>query len=57
MRLTLALNVLALICWIAAIPWGIQSSRSKLVSRILSIAGIVLMLTVTIRWYIFLQTH
>jgi hypothetical protein len=57
LRLTVALNVLALICWVAAIPWGIQSSRSKLVSRILTIASIVLGLTVTVRMFLFLRTH
>lgn len=57
LKLTLAMNVLALVCWVAAIPRRIQSNRSKLVSRILSIAGIVLMATVSLRWFFFLQSH
>ena len=57
LRLILAMNILALICWVAAIPWGIQSNRSKLVSQVLRIAGTVLMLAVSLRWFLFLRSH
>jgi hypothetical protein len=51
------LSTLGVLLILAAIPWGIQSSRSKSLSRVLMLAAAVAELCACLRWYFILHAH